>query len=115
MLPRKNRVDKKGIDLIFKEGKSVASPNLTFKFIKTGKNFSPRTSFIAPKSVAKLAVMRNKLRRLGYRALTRHIKNFPSGLMGAFVFKIRPTEQSPGREYQTIIEDEIKNILNKIN
>jgi len=108
MLPKKNRVDKKGIDLIFKKGKFFASPNLTFKFILTGASIPPRISFIAPKAVARLAVKRNLLRRRGYTTLRKHINDFPAGLIGAFLFK----------KYQddiSILEDEIKTILNKIN
>ena len=107
MLPKKNRMNKKGIDLIFKEGKSVFSPNLTFKFLIT-KLLVPRISFIAPKAVAKLAVKRNLLRRCGYSALKKHISRFPLGITGVFIFK----------KYQddiSVIENEIKNILDKIN
>ncbi len=107
MLPKKNRMNKKGIDLLFKEGKSVFSPNLTFKFLIT-KLPVPRISFIAPKAVAKLAVKRNLLRRRGYNALEKYVNQFPIGLMGVFVFK----------KYQddiSVIENEIKNILDKIN
>lgn len=114
MLPKKNRVSKKEVDLIFKicppngrEGKSITSPNLTFKYFK---NNSPevKISFIASKSVAKLAVKRNLLRRRGYLALGRRLDRFPVGIIGIFIFK----------KYQddiSIIENEIKIILEKIN
>ena len=108
MLPKKNRTDTKGVNLLFKEGRFIASQNLTFKFILTNTTAFPRISFIAPKSIAKLAVKRNSLRRRGYRALQKHINDFPPGILGAFIF----------RKYQdnvSIIEDEIKKILSKIN
>ncbi len=107
MLPKRNRVNKKGIDLIFKTGKLVISPSFTFKFIKT-KFSAVQISFIVPKSVAKFAVKRNLLRRLGYRTLRKYISQFPTGIMGVFVFK----------KYQDNIlnlENEIKNIFSKIN
>jgi ribonuclease P protein component len=107
MLPKANRAGTKEIDKIFKEGSFLNSPSLTFKYFKnSGKEV--KISFIAPKSVAKLAVKRNMLRRLGYKALEKHISRFPLGITGAFVFK----------KYQDdilTIEDEIKNILGKIN
>jgi len=109
MLPKKNRVDKKNIDLLFKEGKFFSLPNFTFKYILSkDKNIEPRVSFITSKKVAKLAVKRNSLRRKGYSVLKKYIDQFPSGILGVFVFK----------KYQddiSIIENEIKNILNKIN
>ena len=108
MLPKKNRADRKSIEKIFKEGKFLNSPNLTFKFLINNTPSIPQISFIAPKNVAKLAVKRNLLRRRGYRVLSKHINQFPSGVLGAFIF----------RKYQDdtiIIENEIKNILSKIN
>jgi hypothetical protein len=108
MLPKKNRVDKNGINLIFKEGKFISSPLFTFKFILNNKSISPRISFIAPISIAKLAVKRNSLRRKGYLALETYIKAFPSNILGAFVFKKIEDDVLK-------IENEIKNILNKIN
>jgi|SRR3989338_249261 len=107
MLPKKNRVDKKGIDILFKEGKFISSTSFTFKFLKQ-KFAAKQISIIAPKSVAKLAVKRNTLRRAGYAALAKHIQEFPVGITGAFIFKKYQDDVS-------ILENEIKNILNKIN
>ena len=107
MLPKKNRLEKKEVDLVFKLGKFINSPHLTFKFVVNQGTF-PRISFIAPKSVAKLAVKRNLLRRCGYKALEKYINDFPANILGAFIFK----------KYQDdvlILQDEIKNILKKIN
>ena len=124
MLPKKNRADTKAVKIIFKEGKFIVSPTLLFRFIiKSAKSIGqtygnshrsdlwadlPKISFIVPKSVAKLAVKRNLLRRRGYAALSKYLDQFPLGLVGVFVFK----------KYQEdilIIENEIKNILKKIN
>jgi ribonuclease P protein component len=107
MLPKKNRVDTKQMEEIFKRGKFVSSSNLTFKFVIGGSLF-PRISFIAPKNIAKLAVKRNLLRRRGYSASEKYIHRFPSGLSGVFVFK-KPISSV------LEIENEIKTILNKIN
>ena len=107
MLKKKNRVNKKEVDLIFKQGRFLNSPSLTFKFIIINEN-RRKISFIAPKSIAKLAVKRNFLRRKGYNVLQKYINGFPAGILGVFVFK----------KYQDdvlILENEIKNILAKIN
>ncbi len=108
MLPKRNRVDKKNVEKIFKEGKFVGSPSLTFKFILANDSTPPRVSFIAPKSIARSAVKRNLLRRKGYSALEKYIKQFPAGILGVFVFK-RPEEDILKIEY------EIKSVLNKIH
>lgn len=108
MLSKKNRVNKKKIDLIFEQGKYTTSPSLTFKFLLTEAKTPARISFIAPRSVAKFATGRNKLRRRGYTALRKHINSFPSGLLGALIFK-------QYKDDIIALEDEIENILNKIN
>lgn len=107
MLPKKNRVNTKEVEKIFKEGRFLNSPNLTFKYILTKDSANPRISFIAPKSVAKLAVKRNFLRRKGYNVLKKYINSFPTGILGVFVFK-------KYQEDVSIIENEIKNILKNI-
>ncbi len=117
MLPKKNRVEKKAIEKIFKHGKFITSPGLTFKFInlevlppnrgRTSKFITPRLSFIVPKKVAKLAVQRNLLRRRGYVALEKYFNKFPAGLLGVFLF--RKNEKSIQN-----LENEIKTILDKI-
>ncbi len=108
MLPKKNRADKKDIDLLFKTGRFLATPALTFRFILTKKNTVPRISFIAPKSVAKLAVKRNLLRRRGYSALKNSIGQLPLGAVGAFTFK-------KYEENISVLSNEIKDILAKVN
>jgi ribonuclease P protein component len=108
MLKKKNRADKNAVGKIFKEGKFLNSLNLTFKYILTKDSLIPRISFIVPKSVAKLAVKRNLLRRHGYTVLQKYTDQFPAGILGVFVFKKYQDDVS-------IIENEIKNILSKIN
>jgi ribonuclease P protein component len=117
MLPKKNRADRKQIVQIFKEGRFLNSGNLTFKYTsppapspekERGRISNVQISFIAPKSVAKLAVKRNLLRRRGYSALSKYIGQFPTGTIGAFIFK-KPINSV------LEIENEIKTILHKIN
>jgi len=107
MLSKISRAGTKEVGRIFKEGKFINSPNLTFKYIKNNDK-SPKISFIAPKNVAKLAVERNLLRRRGYSALKNHMSLSPAGIAGVFIFKKYQDDVS-------ILSDEIKNILNKIN
>lgn len=108
MLPKGNRADTKAVEKIFEGGRFLSSPNLTFKFILTNSCTVPRISFIVPKSVAKLAVKRNLLRRRGYSVLKKYINQFPASLIGVFIFK----------KYQSdilVLENEIKGVLVKIN
>jgi ribonuclease P protein component len=107
MLPKKNRADTRAVEQIFKQGKFLNSPHLTFKFLTSPKN-ERKISFIVPKSVAKLAVKRNFLRRIGYDALKKYLPDFPTRLVGVFIFKKYQTDSE-------VIENEIKNILHQIN
>lgn len=107
MLPKKNRADKKAIDKIFEKGKFLNSTHLTFKFLILPGD-KKQISFIVPKNIAKKAVERNKLRRIGYLVLEKNLKYFPAGISGTFVFKKRQADI-------LILENEIKNILGKIN
>lgn len=105
MLLKKNRVDRKSIEKIFKTGRFVNSPNLSFKFIINKDKIERRISFVVPKSVSKNAVKRNFLRRHGYFILRKHLADFPLGVNGVFLFKNFLT---------TELEKEIKIILNKL-
>jgi ribonuclease P protein component len=108
MLPKKNRLDKKAIEKVFTKGIFINSPTLSFKFVKNPGSIPPRLSFVVPKSLVKGAVGRNKLRRQGYLRVEKYITSLPIGLSGAFVFKKVPTTQKD-------FENEIKNIIDKIN
>lgn len=108
MLAKKNRADTKIVEKVFKVGKFINSSILSFKFKLNSGSSLPRVSFIAPKNMAKKAVDRNTLRRLGYQALQKQLSNLPAGLEGAFVFKKIPSSIEE-------IEHEIQTILTKIH
>ena len=107
MLPKQNRANRKTIEKIFKKGTILSLPGVTFRFILTSSSF-PQISVIVPKNVSKVATKRNLLRRQGYDALVKYIKEFPNGIKGAYVFKKHPSKSLD-------IENEIKNILKKLN
>ena len=89
MFSKKNRLEKKKVEQIFKQGKFVSSPNLTFKYIAVSPLShpnKPKISFISPKTTSKKSVDRNLLRRRGYAALKKHIDQLPSNIMGVFIF-----------------------------
>ncbi|MES2023461.1 MAG: ribonuclease P protein component [Patescibacteria group bacterium] len=134
MLPKKNRLDRKLVENIFKNGRFLNSLNLSFKFLpqqsntphpnpllikERGQNANTRISFITPKTASKKAVIRNLLRRRGYAVLKKYINHLPSGFTGAFVFGKKSVENFGGKKktnYNPIqnLENEIKNIIAKI-
>lgn len=119
MLPKKNRADKKAVDKIFKDGVFVRSHNLNLKYILEKNGILPRISFIVPKTVEKMAVKRNLLRRRGYGILKKYFNRFPSGFVGVFMFSNKSKSVFGGKKSKTYnpiinLENEINNILNKI-
>ena len=118
MLSKKNRTNKKLVDKIFKEGRFINSPNLTFKFLKE-ESLCPKIAFIVPKNVSKKAVDRNLLRRRGYFVISKHLAHFPADFVGAFVFGKKSMDVFGVRKNKTRnpildLENEIKIILNKL-
>ena len=108
MLPKKNRVNTKTVEEIFKTGRILNSPSLSFRFLLNNNLTLPKISFIAPKNVTKLAVKRNLLRRQGYIALEKYINKFPTEIAGVFIFK-------KVQDNVSILSNEIKNILGQIH
>jgi ribonuclease P protein component len=106
MLPKNSRLTTQNVDEVFKNGRFAVSPSFTFKYILKNKG-NTQISVIAPKSVAKLAVKRNSLRRKAYNSLRKNISIFPP-LLGALVFK-------KGDIDTDTIEHEINTILSKIH
>jgi ribonuclease P protein component len=117
MFPKKNRASKKDIDEIFKDGSFFNSANLTFKYIAKNDNFEPRISFIAPKTVSKKAVIRNRLRRLGYNTLKKYKNQFPVGLIGVFIFSKNSLVFFEKLKADSVLklENELVSILSKLN
>lgn len=83
MLPKKNRMNKKTFDSVFKDGFVVHSPIFMFKYKNSSDNLG-HFAFVAPKTVAKNAVKRIFLRRKGYNSLKN--KDLPA-ISGIFIYK----------------------------
>lgn len=69
MLSKHRRVTKSLFNKVIKEGHTLHGNLLYFRYIPKSVDKYSHFSFVAPKSVAKSAVLRNKLRRKGYSAL----------------------------------------------
>lgn len=66
MLPKRKRLNKTLFQEIMKKGVIIHSPFFVFRGIKQK---TPQYAFVAPKTLIKSAVYRNKLRRKGYNLL----------------------------------------------
>lgn len=113
MLLKKNRADKKAVEKIFKEGFFVGSSVLNLKYIFKNTPTPPQLSFIVPKTVEKMAVKRNYLRRRGYIVLKKHFNKIPNGFSGVLIFnKIKSFGEV--KPLSLMIENEIRNIFSKL-
>lgn len=121
MLTKNNRLDRKTVEKVFKEGRFIGSTNLTLKYILKNENNAFKIAFITPKTASKKAVDRNLLRRRGYAIIKKHYnKAFPAGFIGCFVFGKKSMDNFGGRKNKVYnpainLENEIKNLLNKIH
>lgn len=104
MLPKKKRVTKDLFQNIIKTGRTISSPLFLFRYIPQK---TPQYAFVAPKTVAKQAFLRNKLRRQGYSALRQNPK-IPN-VLGVFFYKKGSKEAT----FKTI-RDDVSTVLTKI-
>lgn len=105
MLSKKKRVTKELFQSIMKNGRTASSSLFVFRYIPQKH---PQYAFVAPKTLAKQAVLRNKLRRQGYNALHKNPK-IPN-VLGIFFYKKQPKIPNFNE-----IEGDVNSILNKIS
>jgi ribonuclease P protein component len=103
MLPKNKRVTKALFQKVMDTGGRINGSFFVLRYIRSAK---PQFAFVAPKSVAKLAVRRNKLRRYGYNSL-RSQPLLP--YIGVFFYKKLPKEVSPEE-----IKKDIEEVLERL-
>lgn len=108
MLPKKRRIERKDFGKILKASKKLNSPHFLLN-IAIDKDISPsRFSFSISKKVAKSAVDRNRLRRIGYSIIEKNLNRLETGFSAHFVYKkITPVENFGS------LEKEILELLSK--
>lgn len=103
MLPKRKRVNKELFQNVLQKGEVFHSSFFIFRYIRQK---TPQYAFVVPKTVAKSAVLRNKLRRLGYNSL--NLTQIPP-LAAIFFYKKQAQKIS-----QNQIKDDILSLLKKI-
>jgi ribonuclease P protein component len=83
MLAKKHRINKGVFEAIMKQSKMVSSPFFTLRYMPSPDNMV-HFAIVAPKSVAKTAVLRNSLRRKGYLSVKPLLKK---PFIGALFYK----------------------------
>jgi ribonuclease P protein component len=110
MLPKKHRITKILFQTIMKEGLFVSGSVFSVRYIPQN---TPCYAFVAPKSLSKKAVVRNKLRRQGYNAL-RYAQsrdpNIPRKPVAAILFYKKQAKLPPYQDIKLDIEGLLKRI-----
>ncbi len=102
MLPKNKRVTKDTFQTIMEKGSILHGSFFMFRYIKDS---IPSYAFIAPKKIAKRAVLRNSLRRKGYNILRFYNLKLGSGL---FFYK-----KEALNAHTLDIKNDIENILKR--
>lgn len=89
MLPKNRRIPRKMFPLLAKGAKVFKNKLFLLRFIQ-GKDKNSRFCFSISKKVAKSAVVRNRMRRAGYRLLTKYIPQIKSNTIALFAFQSIP-------------------------
>ena len=107
MFSKKNRLNSREVEELFRSGKTISSRLFLLKFSISGTENHQKSAFSVPKKLIKSAFQRNSLKRKGFSAL-RTIKEYiPLGFYGVFVFRRKNATFSE-------IKQELEGILRKI-
>ena len=107
MFPKKRRITKIVFDNVLKNGYVLQSPLFTVRFLKSNPTKQSQFAVIAPKGIAKKAVLRNSLRRKGYRAIQAINTHLGATIL---IFYKKPAIIATFEEIKTDIESLLKKI-----
>ena len=103
MLPKKRRLSAVQVREVVASGKSVRGGAISLKYIEKQGFFG--VAVVVPKSVARLAVVRNRTRRTVYQALAScvgvHTRN-PHNLMVVFFVRAIPSPLLPAYKQEIL-------------
>lgn len=91
MFPKSKRIPRKMFPLL-SDGAKTLKNNLFFLKFVSGNDVGSRFCFSVSKKVAKSAVVRNRIRRSGYRLLLRHISKIKPKILAVFSFRTAPKD-----------------------
>lgn len=104
MLPQNRRIPRKMFSLLQNKAKVFKNKLFLLRVVNSEEKNS-RFCFSVSKKVAKSAVMRNRLRRTGYRSLEKYLLQIKPGILALFTFQTVPKDNEE-------ITNSLKSILN---
>lgn len=105
MLPKNQRIPKNMFPLLSNGAKVFKNNLFLLRFVLVSGEKNSRFCFSVSKKVAKSAVVRNRLRRAGYRLLKKYINQIKPNVLAIFSFRAAPKDE------KEIIKS-LENILN---
>ena len=87
MLPKRNKINKKLFNEVFKNGKTYHSNSLYAKISKLPTAQESKFAVVVPTKVSKKPTKRNKLKRQGYNIIKKHINEIKKGFVVIFFLK----------------------------
>lgn len=112
MLKRKYLINKHQFDLIYKKGKSKNANYLYIKYLPNRKEYSQFGIVVSKKNV-KLAVNRNRLKRIIKSEIFNHIDDIKKGYFFVIILKNNSSEDILNSE--DILKKELINTIKNIN
>ncbi|MDE2213106.1 MAG: ribonuclease P protein component [Patescibacteria group bacterium] len=103
MLKRSSRLRAGEVAVVVRQGKALRARFLSAKILNHG-SATIRAAAVVPKSVAKTAVARNRMRRALYRAFATHIPSSAKGFDIVFFLRTLPSDT-------TLIAQDVETIL----
>jgi ribonuclease P protein component len=88
MFPQNRRIPRSMFPLLSSESKTYKNSLFLLKFVP--QNGESRFCFSISKKVAKNAVVRNRMRRAGYRLLEKYLPDIKIKILAVFYFRIIP-------------------------
>jgi ribonuclease P protein component len=89
MFPKNRRIPRRMFPLLSNGSQTFKNKLFLLKFV-FGADSNNRFCFSVSKKIAKNAVLRNKLRRAGYRLLEKHLINIKPNVIALFSFRTIP-------------------------
>jgi len=104
MFPKNRRIPREMFPLLA-NGSRIHKNNLfLLRFVEVGSEPNSRFCFSVSKKVAKNAVMRNKMRRAGYRLLEKYLSEIKFKILAVFSFRTIPqTDEEIIRNLESIL------------
>jgi ribonuclease P protein component len=116
MFPKSKRIPRKMFPLLSNGAKTFKNNLFLLRFVSQSvqssefshldKNYSSRFCFSVSKKVAKNAVMRNKMRRAGYRLLEKYFFEIRPKIIASFSFrKIPKNDEEIVRNLESVLKE----------